>query len=124
MAYAKLVKMVRALEQQTNRQRVEWQETGDEGVFQANFPGHSVRVLTRQIDPDTDYVIQIFNANGALVEEATDVDLRDPELPLQQSARETFELMRSLYDGARRQAMGVDRALDEILQNLEDDVQF
>lgn len=123
MPYEKIVKFINLLEQRTTNGEVEWQETADEGMFQAAFPGYSVRVFPRtDEDGDTDYVVQIYNETGSLIEEVRVIDIR--ESPSREAYLKAAGQMRSLYEGARRRAMGVDQALDQIIGNLEEERPF
>jgi hypothetical protein len=121
MPYEKTVRVVRMLARRTSEGHVDWQETPDEGVYQAAFPGYAVRVLARPSndyeDPDPDYVVQLYNENGALIEVIRQDDIREGMEA--EDYRESYALLRSLYEGARRHAMGVEHALDQIIEKLE-----
>ena len=127
MPYEKTVKLINMLEKKTSEGRVEWQETTDDGVFQAAFPGYAVRVLMhsaggRFSDEDPDYFVQLYNENGTLIEVIRQDDIREGEEA--DAYKKSYGVLKSLYEGARRHAMGVDRALDQILEQLENDVPF
>ena len=120
MSYPKMLYLVQRLYRRTDAERVEWEETEIEGVFQAAFPEYSV-CLSMQL-PDghgpgsEDYVLSIFNARGLKIEEVSDVDLAE-------DLADSYEVMKHLYGAARRKAMGVDQALDSILSALgQDDI--
>jgi hypothetical protein len=57
---------------------------------------------------------QIFDADGALLEEVADPDLKD-------FLTDPFKVMRTIDETARRSAMGVEQALDRILGALGDE---
>jgi len=103
----------------TKSQGLVWQETEVDGVYQISFPTYSVS-LSRRRNPDPeeaekDYWISIYNSDGKLIDEISDVDLQsdfsNPELT-------AFQYMGELYDMARRSAMGVENAIQEILAQL------
>lgn len=66
-----------------------------------------------------DYVVRIYNHEGKMIEEVADTDFG-------QDYPEIYKAMSEMYDTARRIAMGVEEALDEILGELkdEDDLPF
>ncbi|MBT0624493.1 hypothetical protein KIH32_11295 [Pseudomonas fluorescens] len=114
MSYPKIAKLIETLLAQTESGALPWAQTERSDMFQASFPRYSIRlypqIARNSLEPD--YVLQILNELGDIVEEVTDPDLQDVlETP--------FTTMRNLYDGARRSAMGVESALDEILDFLD-----
>jgi hypothetical protein len=119
MADQQLSTLVQRLSKRTREGKVLWEKTVNEGVFQAAFPGFTIHLSTRPTRLSNraglDYVLQIYNDAGELVEETSDVDL--DETP----ATEMFRLMEDLYAMARRTVMGVDIAINTLLAELGDD---
>jgi len=108
----------------TNEGKVEWEETDIEGVYQASFRSHSVQIARKPArgDPEgaEDIVLAVYNQEGKLIDEIGDPDLVQFGL----STQEAFQLMSKLYETARRYAMGVEQAIDNLLQELNDDIPF
>ena len=92
MAFDKLATLLVELIQKTNNGSLRWEATAAEGVYQVSFPRFTVQISER----GNDFVLTILNSEGTLLEEAAD----------------------QLYVNARRQALGVDAALDELLNEL------
>jgi len=120
MSYPQMVYLVQQLYRRTDDGRVEWEETEIEGVFQAAFPEHTVRLSMHLLDGyvpgSEDYVLSIFNTRGLKIEEVSDTDLAE-------DLADSYEVMKHLYRAARRKAMGVDQALNSILSALgEEDI--
>jgi hypothetical protein len=70
-------------------------------------------------DEDTiDYFIEIVNEDGRTIDRFSDVTLEKTD-PSPQDHPGHFITMKDLFDVARRKALGVDQALDEILRNLD-----
>ncbi len=119
----KLWEFVRKLNDRTNAGKVSWERTADEGVYQASFPNYTVRIFSRpsgdaEIEGQIDYVIQIMDQEATVVEEATDKDVaRLAGI----SPREIFLFIGNLFKKSRRRAMGVDKALDAIMESLGPD---
>lgn len=119
MSNAKIAKLLNLLIEKTESGELEWEPTVKSDVFQANFPRYSVRILTREGETgfDLDIVLQIINEEGMIVESVSDPQVSD-------FIESAFLRMRALHASARRIAMGVDRALDEIIDFLEPDIPF
>lgn len=107
MSYPKIAKLVSALLTQTSNGELNWSQTEISGMFQASFPRYSVRIYPL----NNDYILQIINELGDIVEEVSDPDLNDV-------LSNSYQTMGNLHDAARRNAMGVESALDDILNSL------
>ncbi|HEX7004970.1 MAG TPA: hypothetical protein VF168_12365 [Trueperaceae bacterium] len=116
----KAILLIRHLVEKTGTSAIQWEETESEGEFQASFSSaYSVRIETREslsAEDTVDYVVSIFNADGKLVEELSDVDVASAYQRAYNAS--AFEGMRAMYEAARRQAMGVDEALDALISDL------
>jgi hypothetical protein len=127
MSDQRLATIIIKLLEKTRRGEINWEETNVNGSFQASFPAYSVIItskgnrrtlfdvaasITGASQITVDYILAIFNQNGKLIDEVTDVDLNDI-LP------ESYEIMKELYEGARRVALKYDQALDDLLRALE-----
>lgn len=133
MSYEKIARLVRALSKKTADGKIEWKSTVDDGVFQVSFPNYSVQVSTRPTRDERaegqDVVVSIRNEEGELIEQVADIDFDNTNLP------GAFRTMTNLYNSARRQALGVEKALDELLgeigeedggkvEDFDDDIPF
>ena len=101
------------LHEKTKRGEMNWEETETETEFQTVFPTYSIRIGREEggqyaIPP---CYLRIFNQDGKLIEEIAEGDL----LGEWENAQPT---MRELYELARRVAMRVEEALDNILSEL------
>lgn len=113
MSYPKIAKLITVLLQQTGNGSLKWDQTEHSDMFQASFPRFSVRIYQKDLNPiEIDYALQIINDEGEIVEEVSDPDLKHV-------LENPYAKMRDLHDSARRSAMGVEEALDEILNFLE-----
>ena len=120
MGYPKMKEVINQLHRRTMDDDLPWEETEDEAVYQTAFPNYSIRVSERPPKESQaegmDYWVSIYNAYGKLVDEVSDPDMRED---YENDDINPFDLMRELYDNARRTAMGVQVALSEILERLE-----
>jgi hypothetical protein len=115
----KLIKMIGLLQRRTDEQKISWEQAVDEDVYQTAFPNYTVQLGYKESSTqfgDIDYFIRILDEDNKIVEEATDVDLHNE---LVNEDMNTYKVMENLYKSARRQAMGVDKAINSILSELE-----
>lgn len=111
MADEKLIKLVTGLNKQTFAGKVAWESTDLVGVFQVSYPNYSIRISSRERGGAEDVFITIINSVGDVVESFSDVTLSS-------DFSSAYRLMSNTYFEARRIAMGVNAALDEILVEL------
>jgi hypothetical protein len=100
---------------------VKWEETADEGVYQAAFPNYTIRLSSRWNGEmeGLDYFMRLYNENGTLIEEISDEDFH----AIDKDAG-TYKFLAETYESARRIAMGVEQALDDLLRELDDNLPF
>ena len=117
MSYPKVARLILLLIEQTNDGRLSWEPTDRKDVFQANFPRYSVRILTVPAEFESDVMLQIINDEGFIVE-----SISDPQV--NSHLEGAYTKMLALHESARRSAMGVEQALDDIIGWLEPDIPF
>ena len=123
---ARIYDFVQKLAKRTAEGRLNWERTETDGEYQASFPSYSVRILVRETAAQNseDVAVQIFGEDGALVEDFTDVDVALASENMM-NGQQAFRFMSQLHKDARRKAMGVDKALDDLMKSLgDDDVPF
>ena len=112
---SRVAQLVKLVTRKTISNEIRWERTEKEGVFQHAFPNYVVRFSERFV-PDhsyPDYVLAILNQDGEIIEEITDPDAE------REGLEEAYVTMREAYEMARRQAMGIERALDDLLRYLD-----
>lgn len=117
----KRILLLQQLRRRTLEGTLNWEETADDGAYQATFSNYGVRIRTmwnREHD-SPDYQLELYNSNGHLIEEISSDALHevDPKAG-------AYQIMAQMFETARRIAMGVEQALDEILQELDDNLPF
>jgi hypothetical protein len=123
MADDKLVKLVRGLNKQTLAGKIAWESTDRVGVFEVSYPNYSIRISVKEKETSEDIWITIINDLGDTVESFSDVTISS-------SLPNSYRVMSNIYAEARRIAMGVNAALDEILGDMglyddeEEDIPF
>lgn len=112
MKYPQMTKLIETLQAKTVSGELAWEQTEKADYFQVAFSTGAVRIGPKTGAAGVDMVISFYNENGDLIEEVTDVSLRgDVTTP--------FTTLSEIHSGARRRAMGVDKALDALLAEME-----
>lgn len=118
MTSEKMVQVIMKLISKTNDGMINWETTDRDDEFQLSFAEYTIRLSIGQSPSNSTapaYYVSIYNSNGQLIENVTDEDL-DGYL------QDSFKELRELYGAARRNALGVDKAIEDILKELEDDI--
>lgn len=101
----KLRKLVDRLLKKTQAGELRWSETSSPESFQTSFPDYSI-----EVEKNKDLVLlRIYNSDGRIIESVVEKV---------SSFRDDAEALSELHDAARRQALGVEKALDDILASL------
>lgn len=123
MGNNRLIELAVKLNRQTVDGQIEWQLTANEGLFQASFADYSVILSQGEtFNPEEmDYFITIFNDQGVLLEKVSDTEIskfKESDEP------NIYRLMKQTYELSRRQAMGTEKAIDTIINELDDIIPF
>jgi hypothetical protein len=116
----RLQKLVDRLRELSAREKVPWTETADEGSFQATLHGGVVTIADEQGgEPYGEfvrrYVVRFYDPAGKLLDSATSTDFAGQTFS---GGKEALGALSDLYEMARRKALKVDEALDELLRSL------
>lgn len=109
-------RLVALLIKKTKEGTAGWQPTSRNGVFSLSLPDYGVLIaMTSEAPNQEDVQFQIINSSGTVIDKFTDVDVAADDPDKQTAYRD----MATLYHDARRQALGVDKALDKLIEELE-----
>ena len=115
-------KLVNLLWERTRKGNLEWNETEVTDVFQVSFKDNSVRVSAEDVLRNealvTDIRFSFFNSAGEMVETFTDVELTESGPKDEVS---WYDKMKETHEMARRVALGTDKVLRSIIEELEGD---
>lgn len=93
-----------------------WKPTVEERTFELQLPSGTFSIT----ENGEDYLIQIMNADGVVIEYIWDKDI-DPVI----DGEPSYPVLKSLYTLARSKALGLDKTIDDMLKYLNDtDVPF
>jgi len=120
MATNKHLTLFKRLYRNTENSDLKWKETLENDRFMASFTDYSVFIMP-EIRPNgtKDYVIEISNSSGDVVDSFNDVEL-GLLLDHLEERDLLFKEFEELYELARRSARGADVALNSILKELDE----
>src|SRR6266542_7019849 len=115
----KYQRLANLLIKKTREKNAGWQPTSRNGVFSLSLPDYSVlisMVSSRDDDPSApdDVLLQIVNADGTVIDRARDTEIAEGMPSADQRA--FYTAIQEMYEQARRQAFGVDQALDKLIE--------
>jgi S-adenosylmethionine hydrolase len=122
MTEEKLVELVRRIENKTAIGVLKWETTASENEFQTTLSSYVIQIQSKfSRDGDHDFTLNIIDGFGNAIESVSDTELARManEFGLLKSSGESYRLMEKIFVKAKRQALGVDSAIDNILSELE-----
>ena len=116
MTERKVYELVGRLLEKTRRGELAWEVTPSREAFLTVLGAFAVKIffVLDKSGKDATLALSVSDSEGRAIETSRDVDLANrlgPTVPVMQT-------MRDLYAEARRSALGVDAALDQILSEL------
>lgn len=108
--YERFRELVDRLLEKTEQGDLNWIEGSSRSAFQVHFPRYSVEIE----DEESDFILRMFDQKGSLLETVVAADL-DSGSPYYDKYKEK---LRTLHQLARRHALNVDAALDDLLSDL------
>jgi len=117
MKFDKQAALVLRLYKATSEGKLEWKPSSRDEAFQVSFPSFTV-VLSVTNQDET--AIEVKSDEGDTIDSFGDPQLTNAELIAAPpgDAISWFQAMAELYRMARRTALGVDKALDDILKEI------
>jgi hypothetical protein len=106
----RIVRLVQLLLEKTSAGEIRWEETPTSNTFQCSLSNYSVLISQTSFRdaPGATQSLAVANEEGRIIEEVESGALGSNDW-----------LLRDLFALARRKALGVDKALDEMLHLLE-----
>lgn len=99
--------------------KITWAKTPKPNMYQTTVGAYILRfsvTASHQEEGEDLYKLAIYNQDNEVVD-----SYDDESLTAQGGAPGIYKVMKAAHEYARRVAMGVDNALDQILDNLEND---
>ena len=108
----KIYRLIDKLLEKTKDGTLRWEFTGTPDTFQVALPYSSIRVLKKK---SSENLIELYNEEGILIEQFPPIINNE----LFDYRPDTHQILASLFEMARRQALHVDQEIDKILNTLE-----
>ena len=123
MTEEKLVQLADKIEERSAAGTMRWEQTASNNEFQTTLSSFVIRIVCSPGENGIDYAIRLTDSNGEELESITDVELSKLTRKISRgvNSKGGFEVMESIFKNAKRQALGVDKALDDILSELDDE---
>lgn len=109
MSQTSFVELIKLLVERTNKNLQHWEQGPRQGTFYTQIGANSVSIKAVA----EDYVITLYNQDGDQVDEISDPALK------QGGFERAYGVMGELFDMARRNALGADKVLNDILNELK-----
>ncbi|HEY4416328.1 MAG TPA: hypothetical protein VGO57_11605 [Verrucomicrobiae bacterium] len=118
----KLLELVKRIENKTNSDALNWEKTAEQNEFQTTLANFVVRIREyyEYGEDDPNYVIKIISSDGTILESISNADLYRiyNQLKDKESEQHPYSMFVSIFAKAKRQALEVDKAIDNILSEL------
>ena len=115
---SKALAFVDAICRKTMQGGLRWEKTAKTHVFQSAVGKFIVlfSVEEKDQDPDSIYVIRLLDSEGELIERLTDETFETAQLARNEGS--LFKRMKAAYEKVRYEVMGVEKALNSVLEEL------
>lgn len=111
-------KIVESLIERTTDGSLQWNRTPEDILFEAQVGENRISIKFDNAEFETLYSMNIYNKHGDVVEAFSDEDLDAGERG-QDGRLVWFPRMKTLYTAARRNALGTDVVMKDILDELD-----
>lgn len=117
MVAKKFVQLMRRVEEKTTRGEIAWEATADESIYQATLSGFVIRIAQLPSDGGPEYILSVADKQDRVVDSASNLDF--PREQVQEIGFTPYQMLKQIFDTARRIALGADTAIDSILSELD-----
>lgn len=101
----------------TRMGQLKWNTSGDDDSYLLSFSDYSINIFYRPSENldsgGLEYVIRIYDNEGKVVDEVNNVELDEIE-----RGKNFYKLLDELFVLARRNARGIDEALESMMSDL------
>jgi hypothetical protein len=112
--------MAEKIEQRSEGGTLNWEKTASDYEFQATLSSFVIRIRCNVTNEGADYVLSLTDNQGVNLESISDVELTKMIKRTGVYSKSAFDLMENIFKNAKRHALGVEKALDDILTELND----
>src|SRR6266571_4859660 len=112
MTENKIVELLKGIEQKGTS--LGWESTSVNDRYQATLSNYIISVQRTYQGPEPDFSISILDKDGNELETLSDAEINVMIKSLQIPNLNAFNLMHNIFTDAKRKALGVDKAIDDI----------
>jgi hypothetical protein len=105
--------LIRRVHQRTKSGQLKWETTPTSGIFMTTIGKFILSIMEDDDRDGPNYRMQLRNSDGIIVDQLHPGEFGG-------IAEAPYPIFRDTYEFARRSAMGLDKALDDILGELGD----
>ena len=120
MTEEKVIALVHMVDARTGAGHLKWEKTATDFEFQTTLSSFVIRIgrFSTREEPDC-FVVSLVDKSGTELESISDRALMQMVSKTGMILQEgTYTLMERIFTNAKRQALGVDKAIDDILTEL------
>ena len=108
----KLLEIAQKLYKRTKEGSISWSLTDNDNIYQVDVSEYIIKISKEQLSVEPIFNLNIFNLSGVFLLSINSKEIETiSEIP-------AATAMNEIYQIARRQALGVDKAIDDILKSL------
>jgi hypothetical protein len=117
----KLLALVQKVEAKTSSGELRWEATTVENLFQATLSTSILQIseTASPFAPAPDFMLTILSKDGIHLESISDEALTKLSNEAELEAGYAYKIMGSIFREAKRQSLGVDKAINDILSELD-----
>lgn len=119
----KFISLVNKIDKKTAAGDLSWEKTVSDQEFQANLASFVIRIRLEMQGPEPDYILTLVDKSGVELETISDVYLSGL-LKNTFSAETGFTLMERIFKSAKRKALGLDKIIDKLISELDNEIAF
>jgi hypothetical protein len=99
----------------TKNDRIKWEKTVEDNTFQTSFANYSLKInMWDSDDSGYIYVLSIVNSDGIEIARIMPEDVSNFTF----EKKTSVAVFRDIYEKARRTALGIEKALDDLIESL------
>ena len=116
MVPQRFIELIQKVEKKTKCGDLAWEATLEDKIFQVTLGSFILRIAEEPSQGGPDYRLSILDSQGRVIDSASNVEFGNTEVP---SSFVPYFVLKEILDGARRSALGADKAIDSLLSDLD-----
>src|SRR4051812_43907758 len=108
----RFIRLLQALVERTEEGRIHWTSGDDPTSFGVSLPSTSILIQSVDGDGEAPFRVSLADSNGVTIESFESESPMDYPPETRSDIERLNRALRQLYEGARRNALGIDKILD------------